>query len=335
MGNRLKVLLITPSYLPDATGNAVTAHRLYVGLTARGMEVQVAVPREIELFKDFRPDVIHALHALKGGVAAMKLAEELGVPYGVTATGTDVNIDLMQVDGRVFRVLQRASLIAVYSELTKERLKEIVSMLGKKIRVIYPAVHLERAGNRSQQRHEGIRFFLPSGIRPVKNPTFAIRPLERLRESHPGISLVVAGAILSGDEWKRFSGDIRERSWVLHKAVRHEDMSAEYMVADVVLNTSLSEGLSNAVLEAMFMGLPVLASDCEGNRSVITDGVDGFLYRQGDEDDFMEQAMKLVSSASLRSSLGDLAKKKVLNEYGIEDEITEHIKFYEEMLCGV
>ncbi len=335
MNNRLKVLLITPSYLPDVTGNAVTAHRLYVGLSELGVEVRVAIPGEIALLKDFRPDVIHAFHALKGGMAVMQLAEKLGVPYGVTITGTDVNIDLLQGDRRVFRVLEGASLIAVYSDLTKERLKEIFPTRGRKVRVIHPAVRLESLGNSSQQKHEGIRFFLPSGIRSVKNPTFAIRPLERLRESHPGISLVVAGAILSGDEWKCFSGDVRERSWVLHKTVRHADMFAEYLAADVVLNTSLSEGLSNAVLEAMFMELPVLASDCEGNRSVITHGVDGLLYRQGDEDDFMDQAMKLVSCASLRRSLGDSARKKVLNEYGIEYEITEHIRFYEDMLGGV
>ena len=95
MTEGLRILIVTPAYLPDVTGNSITAHRIYKGLRDKGVEVKVVVGADCSP-SDFKPDIIHALHALKGGVPAKEMADRLGVPFVVTVTGTDFNIDLMQ-----------------------------------------------------------------------------------------------------------------------------------------------------------------------------------------------------------------------------------------------
>ena len=120
MTEGLNLVIVTPTYLPGITGNAITAHRLYKGLMDKGVRVQVIVGGHCST-PDLKPDIIHALHALKGGVPALEMAERFGVPLIVTVTGTDFNIDLMQhCSSGVSRVLEKASVIIVYSELAKK-----------------------------------------------------------------------------------------------------------------------------------------------------------------------------------------------------------------------
>lgn len=332
MANGFRVLIVTPSYLPDITGNAVTAHRLYKGLRDKGIDAQVFVGAYRDT-PDFRPDIIHALHALKGGVPAMEMAERFDVPFVVTITGTDLNIDLLQSENlEILKVLDKAARIVTYSPLSKERLSSRLPLVSKKITVIRPSVEIARQKGGRGSLPSGFNFLLPSGIRKVKDPAFAIRPLEALRKEFPSIKLAIVGPLIDDAEWKNLSDAMEGKEWISYMKVEHDEMPDIYDSADVVLNTSVSEGLSNAILEAMSLGKTVLASDCEGNMAVISDGLDGILYRQGDEADFMSKARNLILDSGLRKRLGETAKEKVKKDYSLRAEIEGHLRLYKEVL---
>lgn len=332
MTEGLKLVIVTPTYLPDVTGNAITTHRLYKGLTDKGVRIQVIVGEHCDK-PDFRPDIIHALHALKGGVPALEMAERFGVPLIVTVTGTDFNIDLMQhCSSGVSGVLDKASKIIVYSELAKKGLLTRCPFLEGKVTVIRPSVDIGRPKGVTGSLPKGFNFLLPSGIRRVKDPLFAIRPLELLRREYPSINLVIVGPVLDDSEWKRLSEAMEGRDWISYRKVAHEEMPDIYQAADVVLNTSVSEGLSNAVIEAMYFGKAVLASDCDGNRAVISDGIDGLLYKQGDEEDFLQKAKSLIPDPDFREGFGKAAIDKVAREYSLAAEIEGHLRLYGEIL---
>lgn len=328
----MNILIVTPTYIPDVTGNAVTAHRLYKGLSAKGIRVKVVVGSHCNA-PDFKPDIIHALHALKGGIPAMRMAESLGVPFVVTVTGTDFNIDLMQHGSSgVTTVLDKAAIVIVYSELARERLLSKCPSLEGKVTVIRPSVDIDRPKGCRDILPQGFNFLLPSGIRRVKDPLFAIRPLDLLLSEFPSINLVIVGPVLDEAEWERLSEAMAGRDWIYYRKVSHEEMPDLYDMADVVLNTSISEGLSNAILEAMYMGKAVLASDCDGNKSVISDGVDGLLYKHGDEADFLDKAKNLVLAPGSRERLGRAAIDKVARDYGLAAEMEGHLRLYGEIL---
>ena len=62
------------------------------------------------------------------------------------------------------------------------------------------------------------------------------------------------------------------------------------------------------ITEAMCCGLPVVAYDCpNGPRSIITDGVDGYLVPLGDENTFSERLSRLLDNTSLRKQMGEMA----------------------------
>jgi glycosyltransferase involved in cell wall biosynthesis len=335
LANGLRLLIVTPSYLPDVTGNAITAHRLYKGLTDKGIEVQVSVGAIHELPLQFKPDIIHALHALKGGVPAMGMAERFGIPFVVTITGTDLNIDLLQSeDPQILKVFDRAARIITYSPLSKDRLLSRLPSISEKTTIIRPSIDVGKPKGDRSILPSGFNFLLPSGIRRVKDPSFAIRPLEVLRKEFQSINLAIAGPVLDETEWKNLSDLIKGKDWVYYRKVSHDEMPDIFDSADVVINTSVSEGLSNAILEAMSLGKAVLASDCDGNRAVISDGVDGLLYGQGDEDGFMRKAKSLILDAGLRERLRMAAREKVNRDYSLDAEMEGHMRLYREVLHG-
>ena len=100
---------------------------------------------------------------------------------------------------------------------------------------------------------------------------------------------------------------------------------------DVVVNSSLSEGgMANSILEAMSLGRAVLASDIEGNRTVVRHGIDGLLFRS--ETDFLEQAERLIRDPQLRHELGRNAMQKIEREFSREGEIRKYLQLYQEAI---
>ncbi|MEE8326101.1 MAG: glycosyltransferase, partial [candidate division NC10 bacterium] len=125
--------------------------------------------------------------------------------------------------------------------------------------------------------------------------------------------------LLAGNEWARYLGE-----------VPHKVICSMLRVVDVVVNSSLSEGgMSNAVLEAMSRGVAVLASDIEGNRSIIVDEVDGLLFTS--EDDFERKAERLIVDPDLRRRLGRHAKAKIEREFSRERELDAYEQLYRDL----
>jgi glycosyltransferase involved in cell wall biosynthesis len=103
-------------------------------------------------------------------------------------------------------------------------------------------------------------------------------------------------------------------------------MPALFKDADIVLNCSLSEGgMANSVLEALACGRAVLASDIEGNRSVIEDGVTGLLFSGPGY--FADKAARLLEDPALRQRLGEAGRARA-SRFGLQAEIERYLKLY-------
>ena len=340
----MRVAIVTPSFAPAVRGNAVTVQRIESGLRQQGLDVTVisldAVPDLAAAgarLRALRPDVVHGFHAYQTGPLATEVAGALGVPAVITITGTDVNLDLFDPARRpaVARALERAQAIVVFHEAIGEKLGRELPAVGGKITVIEQSVQCEEERFDLRARigagPDDFLFFLPAGIRPVKNVLSAVPPLEALRGRHPGLRLVIAGPILDEAEGERLRAAAASRPW-LHclGPLSHGEICASLKTVEVVLNTSISEGgMSNAILEAMSGGVAVLASDIEGNRTIVADGVDGFLFAS--EEEFAAKAEALILDPILRRRLGGAGKAKVELEFPLKWEIGEYLALYRKL----
>ncbi|MGH7927833.1 MAG: glycosyltransferase family 4 protein, partial [Candidatus Binatia bacterium] len=121
--------------------------------------------------------------------------------------------------------------------------------------------------------------------------------------------------LIVGDGPLRESLECQTRNLRLFPAVRFLGHQAEvakfYSVADLFVLPSTTEGMSNALLEAMAAGLPVVASNVGGNKDVITHQQNGFLVDWEDTRLCARMLTTLCSDRELRQRIGNAARRQV------------------------
>jgi glycosyltransferase involved in cell wall biosynthesis len=139
-------------------------------------------------------------------------------------------------------------------------------------------------------------------LEAVKNQAMLLRALVSLRRRHdPEVWLVGDGPFR-----ERYEAMVRRLG--LADTVRflgyRYDLPELTAAADVAVLTSLKEGLPRALMEAMAVGVPVVATDVKGSREVVVDGHTGFLVPLDDVDGLGERLAELLGSPVLRWAMG-------------------------------
>lgn len=146
-----------------------------------------------------------------------------------------------------------------------------------------------------------------------KSQAVLIRAMERMPEN---VVLVLAGEGALRPECEAMARRSGLNGRVLFPG-QVRDIPAWYAMADAAVSASRSEGLPFNIMEAMYAGLPVAASDVKGHQDLITDGETGLLYPYGDEKACAEQLRRLLGSEPLRRRLAGNARESV-KQYGLD-----------------
>jgi glycosyltransferase involved in cell wall biosynthesis len=330
----MKILAFSPFDLSEISGNVTTLRRLEEALTSRGheflitsvardaQEADVAIRIEME-----SPDVIHFYHAFKTGRFIRAAGKR---PVVVTISGTDLN-DCAGDDAcapAVRDALRAAPVLVTYNASLAERLRGFLPEAAPKLRILPKGVRLSTEPFDLRSVAEvppgAFLFLQPGGVRPVKNNLLAVEALRAFRKE---AFLVFAGPILDPAYGHDFSRQVAREFWVRHvPRVPPDGMAAAFGACDAVLNTSLSEGLSNALMEAMAAGRAILASDVPGNRDLIDYGRTGLLYR--DRDDLQDKAGLFLRDPALRRRLGHAAREHARTHFSTDREAEALLEAY-------
>jgi glycosyltransferase involved in cell wall biosynthesis len=330
----MKILALSPFDPESVTGNAVTLRRIRDGLRARGHDFSI-LPVTPQTGYDWiraevarsAPAVIHLYHSYKTGRLSTLLR---AWPTVVTVSGTDLNQDFQDPAHRpaIEIAFEHAARILTYNESLAKQASVELPRSAPKVRVIPKGVvlgsdpyDLRAASGLPSGR---LLFFHAGGIRAVKNNLFAIEALSPFREQ---VSLVFAGPSLEESYSATFARRMAREPWVRHLPfIPPPAMAAAFRGCDVVLNTSLSEGISNALMEAMATGRAILASDIPGNRDLLRDGENALLYR--DRTDFDAKVRRLLSEPGLHASLGEGALRAARSKFSADREIDALLEAY-------
>jgi glycosyltransferase involved in cell wall biosynthesis len=134
-------------------------------------------------------------------------------------------------------------------------------------------------------------------------------PMWAAMPRHETASLVIVGDGSLRAELER-EAVARGVHRTVHFLGSQPDVAAFYAGAEVFVLPSASEGLSNALLEAMAARLPVVVSDIPGNREVVDDGVNGFLVDWSEPGAAAAQVGRLLDDAPLRRRIGAAASRR-------------------------
>jgi L-malate glycosyltransferase len=95
---------------------------------------------------------------------------------------------------------------------------------------------------------------------------------------------------------------------------------------------SLSEGLSNSLLEAMAMGVPVVAATVGGNPEIVDDGVTGILVPPKDGAALARAMCSLLEDRNLAHRMGAAGKQRVAERFGVDRAVVEVEQLYEHLV---
>ena len=103
-------------------------------------------------------------------------------------------------------------------------------------------------------------------------------------------------------------------------------------ITDIFVLPSYREGAPVAVLEAMAMGLPVVATDVPGCREAVVHGETGFLVPPRDVDELVQAIQKLVEDPALRQRMGQASRARVVQHFAVERIVEQYLDLYVELL---
>ncbi|MBB6452430.1 glycosyltransferase involved in cell wall biosynthesis [Salirhabdus euzebyi] len=330
----MKVLLITPNF-HQPRGNTVTVQRIANGLQKLGVRTEIISNMDDNVITELpQADIVHGFHAYRFYQFKEKLKQPLH-HYVVTMTGTDLNHDLFNKDRRkdVLDCLRNAKAIHVFDHEAKGILAKEASELYSKIHIIHQGTPPFMENQPAIQKDKNtFLFVLPAGIRKVKNVPSAIHMLKSLHDNYPYIRLWLVGPVIEQEEGKVVQELVGKNSdWVTYIGqVDHDKMGGIYHEADAVLNTSISEGQSAAILEAMSYGIPVIASDNHGNKNIVTQGKTGFVYENKIQ--FLDYAEQIMNNIELRQQIGETAKNYIAENHSSSYEANKLQTIYENAL---
>ncbi|MDD3534860.1 MAG: glycosyltransferase [Candidatus Cloacimonetes bacterium] len=100
--------------------------------------------------------------------------------------------------------------------------------------------------------------------------------------------------------------------------------------ADVFIHSSKGEGCSNAILEAMYMGLPIVTSDTGGTAEIVEDNALLFPYK--DAQALQQELRKLLTNSDLRQKMGQSSKSICTERFSLERMLTDYHKILTQIL---
>jgi glycosyltransferase involved in cell wall biosynthesis len=132
------------------------------------------------------------------------------------------------------------------------------------------------------------------------------------------------------EKLKRIAADAALKDKVIFKG-RRENVLHELSDTDIFVLPSLSEGMSNVLLEAMSCALPVVVTGVGGALDMIRHGINGMLVPPGDPEALRDALVYLMSNESLSVSLGNEARKTVEERYTLSQTADCYRQVYREL----
>lgn len=326
---RLHILFFAP-YFNQPRGNSTTIKRLVHFLQNKNFSTSVIPYLENEEWHHSEADLYHILHATRFIQWAKENDFNINRPYLVTMGGTDINIDLqVNMNDEMFAFLNNAAYITVFTEDAKEKVKQLFQGWQDKTIVIPQGCWMPwNLSSKIDVMNPHI--LLPAGLRPVKDVLHVLPALDRLVSYFPNLSFTILGAKLNERVFHQVKDKIKERYWMNYAGVvPYEVMKVWYEKADIVINTSVSEGQSLALMEAIAMGRPVIARKNEANLNFIQHKQTGWLYETMDE--FEEAVHSIMNNSLLRDQVIKQAKEWIIENNSPKKEILSYIHLYKSL----
>ncbi len=299
---------------------------------AEGVLARMRSSRGLGTDEDASFDAVHANYWLSG-VAGHQIKHELDVPLVCTfhtldrvkaeSTPEEVHADAAHRRAEAeAEVIRCSDMVLASCAVEAGQISDLYHADRDRIRIVAPGVDhaFFGPGDQLQARRalelpeKGPLLLFVGRIQPLKSLPTAVRVLDLVASGHPDAHLVVVGGP-SGphgrEEVERTHALVAELDLVdrviFVPPQPHELLSTFYRAADVCLVPSRSESFGLVALEAAACGVPVVASDVGGLRSLVEDGRTGYLVDEASPSAFARRVLAVLDEPLAAERMGTAA----------------------------
>jgi glycosyltransferase involved in cell wall biosynthesis len=285
------------------------------------------------LLRQNKYDLVHAFFGFPTGWLCYRSADRL--PYVISLRGSDVpgqhaRFQLeYKILGPAFRAIwKKATALVACSEGLKARALRFLPSVS--IEVIPNGVELDRFGPaEGDQKPDVLRLLTVGRLSVTKRVEMLIDAVEVLHKQGCNLHFTVVGGgslepQLRAAVLERNLGDIVE----ITGRTSSEDMPQLYRRNDIFISASMQEGMSNAMLEAMASGLPIVTTRCEGLDELIGDN--GLVVEQAIAGSIAKAIKKLTDDRSLCRQMS-LAARRQAERFGWSRSAEQYLALYERL----
>jgi glycosyltransferase involved in cell wall biosynthesis len=315
----------------------------------------VARIRELSrLISSRAPDVVHTtifeanvVGRLAAYVAGRRpvITSLVSMPYGVSRR-TDPRVRPTRLAvARTIESWTSRSLTTHFHAISSAVAREAVEQLKippAKISVIHRGRDPKRLGTADRERRRRVRRELGIGKHtPVvinvarqeyaKGQRHLIKAIPSVLTRHPETTFLIAGRKgHATDELERLLDELE-----IHESVRflghRDDVPDLLAAADLFVFPSIWEGLGGALIEAMALGLPIVASDLEAIREVVEDERNAALVPPGSSPDLANVMLEFLDDAQRRKRFGERSREIFEDRFTIEESTHRMIELYRQV----
>ena len=324
------------------TAGSLRLHPVHTPLALSRMTAAAVAARRHAL--RMRADVVHA-NSIRAGMFSVSVDRLSSMP---TVVHVRDRLPRSRVADASLKLIAGADVVAANSAYTAEGIR-LVSGRGR-IRVVYNPVDLVRFDSARVDRAEtrarlGLRPASFAGavigqITPWKGQLDAVRAVARMRSSGRDMHLLIVGEakfVSSATRYDNLAYHAELQRVIaaeglldrVHLLGERADVPAIMGSLDVLLVPSWEEPFGRVVVEAMAMGLPVLATRVGGPAEIIHDGVDGILLPPLKPEMWAETLSRMMTSEAVRTRLGAAARRRAC-DFALDSHVRAMREVYDE-----
>lgn len=280
------------------------------------------------LLKMKKIDILHMfnLGAIEYGLPAAHIA---GVKRTIGSVRGILFTEEKQIQNRLKTVCQKIHYVTCNCNAIKDLLIKFQVCQPEKIKVIHNGIAIKEQLKSSKSDYFTVMFV--GTLKEVKDPLTFIKSALKVLETHHECRFIIVGegplmqAMRQVTEHSNYQKQFYFLGSVPQDKIPYED-------AHLLVSTSLREGSSNAVLEALSNGVPVVGTAVGGTKELLSACSFGRMVSPGNIDAIAEAIKEFYNKTpSELNKIGEDARIFIRTQYSIEQMVNNHLSFYEEM----
>lgn len=292
------------------------------------------------MLKEYKPDIVHT-HSSKAGILGRRAAYALGIPCVHSIHGASFHYGQPAILHKAYQIAERMAepwcqhFITVCDAMSRQYLDAGIGT-PEKYTTVFSGMNVDRFLHPARPRNE-VRRSLGiddshivigkiARLFNLKGHEYLIEAAPKIVEQVPNVRFLLVGDGILKSQFEHRIAELGLKENFIFVGLVPPDAVSEFVHAmDIVVHTSVWEGLARVLPQALICGKPVVSYDIDGAPEVCVNGETGFLVPSQSIAELADALGRLAASAELRQQFGDTGRERFSDVFRHEF-MTERIR---------